>query len=120
MKWAGLAVLGAIALSTGGCVLGCDDSLQFGLGVTVYASDRTQLCDAKVTAIDGDYVEVLEVSNPDGPRCSYFGAPERSGEYRIVVEKDGFETEVMEKVEVDDGMCHVDGASVEVTLNEVT
>lgn len=106
-----------LAMSASGCdlALGCDDSLVWGITVEVKQSDQTPICDATVTAVDGDYTETLMAGFGDA--CTYFGAGERSGTYQLRVEKAGFVTETMNDVEVEDESCHVKPANVALTLN---
>lgn len=105
----------AAALPAFGC--GCDDSLAYGLSISVTAQATGQpVCTATVTAVDGDHQEKLDrVGTAAGP-CTYVGAPEREGTYEIRVAADGFATRTVEDVVVPGGMCHVDGEARTIAL----
>jgi hypothetical protein len=84
-----------------------------GLNVTVEDATGAAVCDAVVTARDGEFEETLESVN-----CSYFGAFERAGTYEITARTPGF-IAVESGVVVEDAECHVVPASVEMTLENV-
>jgi hypothetical protein len=108
------AALSACGLVDGGQA--CTLELRFGVNVTVKAPDGTPICDAKVTLIDGEYMETVEVF---AGQCSYAGAGERAGTYKIEVERAGFQKAVLENVEVTEDECHVNPVSKEITLQEI-
>lgn len=87
-----------------------------GLVVTVEDAQGEPICDATVVAVDGDFEETL--APVGGEPCAYAGAHERAGTYRIEVGKEGFQTEVVEDVVVEDGECHVAPEQVAVVLAE--
>jgi hypothetical protein len=87
----------------------CLDYAAAGLDITVRdGSDehvKPKICDAVVTARDGDYVETLEA--PLHSDCSYLGAWERPGTYALTVTRQGFAAATVEEVLVDADECHV-------------
>lgn len=70
------------------------------------------MCDATVTAHDGDYSEVLTLGG-----CTYGGAIERSGNYTLNVVA-GSRSKTVSGVLVTFGDCHVNTRTVSVTLDE--
>jgi len=66
------------------------------------------ICDAKVVAIDGEYIEEIKAQpkNKHGA-CPYSGANERPGTYRIEVGASGYQDESRDAIKVADAACHV-------------
>lgn len=94
----------------------CTDEFAYGLSVVVTSAvDGSRICDATVVAVDGDHEETLEASG-DGADCSYVGAGERAGTYRITASKDGFASATSDDVVVGEDECHVQGEQVELEL----
>ncbi len=112
------AVIAVLSLSAcgpgpGGTV--CTEEFAFGLNVTVTdAATGERVCDAVVTATEGDFSETLEVL--PGDDCVYVGAGERAGTYRVEAAKAGFASAVQEDVVVGEDECHVVGEQVELAL----
>jgi hypothetical protein len=105
---------------SGGCApssLECDDSLKWGLMVTVTAADGSRVCDATVTVADGGFSATLEELNArDASSCEYVGAGERAGTYDVHVASAAGAADV-QGVVVTQGVCHVEGKAVTVTLD---
>jgi len=96
----------------------CDASYAYGLNIPVLDSTNdTPLCDAVVRATDGDYAETL-MSFPGSP-CTFVGAGEREGTYRIESTRDGYVAQVSSAtVKKDASNCHVAGEVITVKLLE--
>ena len=86
---------------------------RYGLNITVKAADGSPICDANVIATEGSYPETLQ---PLTVQCTYVGAGERAGNYRIEVERTGFMKAVVSDVLVEAGECHVMGTAKEIVL----
>lgn len=96
----------------------CDAFAWNGLVVRVFDEQTGEnICGVLVTATDGDYREVL-LDTPSSNECSYSGASERAGTYRIVVSKKGYVTKTLEGVVVptEDQCGHVEPQVIDVTL----
>jgi len=95
--------------------VGCTEIFVSGLNVTVRnAVTNEALRDGiVVTAVDGDYVEVLSTVDLS---FIFFGAGERSGNYILTVTGTGFETFTSETISVGADACHVITEVVEVSL----
>ena len=63
-----------------------------GIEAVVRDQEGTRVCDARVIASDGDFSEVLQGADVDGPLCRYFGVFERPGTYVVTVAAEGFLT----------------------------
>lgn len=95
----------------------CTDISLAGLVVRAFDENTNEaLCDLRVRATDGDYTESL--SPQFSSDCSYTGAWDRPGTYRIDVSKEGYldnSTEVV--VPLEDVECKkVKGQLVEIRL----
>lgn len=119
-------VVALVFLSTvsGGVSVGCGSScapIAFaGLNVTVVdGATGAPICDATVTAQDGDHVETLQVL-ASGGECPYFGAHERAGTYTLTATS-GTRSKVVTDVRViagGDSVCgHVATETVTITLD---
>ncbi len=98
----------------------CSTELRFGLNVTVVDdTSGAEICDATVVAREGSYSETLMVLGSTAP-CTYVGAGERAGEYEIEVTANGYVTETVNDIEVEDGGCHVEQEAFEVRLSPST
>jgi hypothetical protein len=105
----GLLVAGSVG--AGGCA-SCDDYASASLTVSVVDSDGSPVCDAIVTAVDGNYVFDLEPSG--GADCTFSGPWERGGSY-IVEAKRGDATG-NQAVEVGTDACGVKPELVSIML----
>ena len=88
-----------------------------GLDVTVERIDTGEpLADALVVARDGTFADSARTRLPPGDSGSAAArlAFERSGEYDVTVQKDGYEPAVRHDVQVDENECHVE--TVELTV----
>lgn len=100
---------------TGGGIV-CTMEARAGLNVYVRLENSTSASPEgiTVTAVDGDYSEVLINVNPD--RADYAGAFERQGNYFITVTKEGYKTYTSEKITVTADECHVIAKTLQVML----
>lgn len=97
----------------------CYDYAAAGLNVRVVEETTGEpMCSVQVTATDGDYFEALRQSENRG-NCSYSGAVERPGTYRIAVSKEGYVSKTVDDVVVTtEPECgHVVGQVIEVVLS---
>lgn len=118
---AGIAVLALIVA----CACGredpetaCTAELRFGLNVIVVNGQTQQrICDAVVTARDGDYQETLELLPGASPSsCQHIGAPERAGSYQLTAARSGFAPAAPVTAVVTEDACHVQPVSLSLTL----
>ena len=94
---------------------GRSNSLEPGLSVTVVdGGSGARICDATVTATDGNHVETLR-SFGDSGTCQYFGVYERGGTYNVEVAS-GARTASMANVDVTSDICHVTTRTLTITL----
>ena len=101
---------------TAGCGSDCRSYGSAGLGIQVEGPTGDPICDASVTISDGDYSEVLQVTERTGSDpCTFYGAYERQGSYSIQVEAAGFAS-VVKKATVDSGACRVDLTRLTIQL----
>lgn len=100
---------------TGGGIV-CTMEARAGLNVYVRFGNSTSASPegVTVTAVDGDYSEVLINVNPD--MADYAGAFEREGNYFITVTKEGYKTYTSEKITVTADECHVIARVLQVML----
>ena len=114
------AVWGVLAASLSGCgdepsPVACTAHAAAGLGVTITdAATGQPVCDATVTASEGNYSEQLF-----GVSCTFTGAYERPGTYVIRASRAGFVpgTAGPVRVVMGGGPCpHVEQARVTITL----
>ena len=95
----------------------CTDLYAFGLSVSVSDGNTFQsICDATVTAVDGEYSETLQTGPSSGTSCLYLGAGERPGTYTITAVKSGYMNATQSNVKVVSDGCHVSGVAVKLTL----
>ena len=101
---AGCGVFAVMATASLACSpTQCGLPATFGLAVRVVdGRSNTTICDAKVIATDGSYVEQLQALG-GGPLCDYVGAEERAGTYDIRVEKTGYQQGDVRGVNVQEG-----------------
>jgi hypothetical protein len=77
-----LLAAGAVSACSGSVV--CPDQASPGVAVTVLNASGIRVCDAVVTATDGEYSTRLQ-AGPRGVSCRYFGAYDRPGDYTVHV-----------------------------------
>lgn len=85
-------------------------------GITVMVKNATggaAICGATVIIRDGTFTETLQELGPD---CSYAGAWERAGLYRLEVSKTGFNPASEDNIKVTKDECHVKTEIRTVTL----
>jgi hypothetical protein len=106
--WRWIAV--GVMVGAGGCGLlpgtdgtVCTTAFIYGVNVRVVDEDGEEITGAELTLEEGDFSETLE-EMADG---QYVGAGERAGTYTLTVEAEGFETETVEDIVVDENECHV-------------
>ena len=95
----------------------CTTEADAGLVIWVRDARTTAaICDATVEVIDGNYREAL-AHFPTA--CDYFGAYERTGTYRVEVQRTGYLPAIVDGVQVhmNDGSCHVATTPVTVDLD---
>jgi hypothetical protein len=102
-----------------GC--GCTGIALAGLSVTVVdGATGASVCDATVTAQDGDHVETLNEFPAAGGGCTYAGAHERAGTYTLTATS-GSRSKVVTDVRVSEegsyACRHVATEKVTVTLD---
>ena len=98
----------SLASSVAGCGSDCKSYGSAGLGIRVEDAKGEAVCDASVNIRDGDYAEMLQVTEPtDSEPCTFYGAYERPGSYTISIEVAG-SNPVVKKATVDSGSCRVD------------
>lgn len=115
-----VAMLAPVALS--GCLElsgpdACTAEYVPGLDVAVERTDTGDpVVDALVVARDGGFADSARTSLLPGDSDSAAAqlAHERSGEYDVTVEKDGYESSVRRDVKVEENECHVE--TVEFTV----
>lgn len=120
-----VALVAPIALS--GCLDlsgpdACTAEWVPGLDVAAERTDTGEpLADALVVARDGGFADSartrLESGSPD--RAAAKLAHERSGEYDVTVEKEGYEPSVRHDVEVQENECHVETVELTVGLEPI-
>ena len=111
-------ILGALAVGAPatGCGHECQAYAAPGLVVTVRTASSSLICDATVSAIDGNYLEVLQPNGGDPTQCNYFGAFERKGTYEVRAAV-GNSTTTVAGVHVAANECHVIPARSTITLS---
>lgn len=90
-----------------------------GLDVSVERTDTGEpLADALVVARDGTFADSARTRLPPGDSGSAAArlAHERSGEYDVTVQKDGYEPSVRHDVRVEENDCHVETMELTVGL----
>ena len=105
----------AVLLVLQGCgSQACSSVALFGLSIQVQDPSGAEVCDATVTATDGDYSEVLSAGGT-APDCVFFGAVERPGTYTVTAEAGGV-TGTVPGLKVRSDECHVITEEVTVKL----
>lgn len=94
----------------------CTDIFVYGLNVTVKdaVTDATLQEGVLVKAVDGSYVETLQVE--EIPSTVFVGAGERAGNYILTVSKDGYQTFTSQVITLTADECHVIGQDITVEL----
>jgi hypothetical protein len=107
------AAVAAVALLAAGCrdTTNCTTEARVSLRVNVVDATGAEVCDATVTARDGDFSQVIGPSD-----CTYSGVAEREGTYSIEV-RSGRRTKTIDDVRVTADECHVHPRSVTVKLD---
>ena len=91
----------------------CSSVGRFGLSVRVQDSRGAAVCEAVVSATDGDYSEVLSAGTAND--CVFIGALERRGTYTVTATLGGI-TGSISGVKVRADVCHVITQVVTVKL----
>ena len=92
----------------------CSSVALSGLSVRVQDQSGAEVCDATVTATDGNHSEVLSGVGT-AQDCVFFGAIERPGTYTVTAEGGGV-TGTIPGVKVRSDECHVITEEVTVEL----
>jgi hypothetical protein len=108
------ACLAGLAAAGCGEALGlvCTADFRYGLSINVTAQGAPAAEGAEGIAIDGAYVETLELLAPG----TLLGAGERPGTYDVTITKTGYMTWSAQDVRVDADECHVIGVALEASL----
>jgi hypothetical protein len=102
-----VASLSLAALASACSTTSCKTYGAPGLHVTVTDISDTPVCDASVTADDGDFSEVLKRNTgPVGEPCFYLGVFERPGTYTVTA-WNGKQMGLASKLKVSKDACHV-------------
>ena len=92
----------------------CSSVALSGLSVRVQDPSGAEVCDAAVTATDGDYSEVLSAGGT-AQDCVFFGAIERPGTYTVTADEGGV-IGTVPGVKVRSDECHVITEEVTIKL----
>jgi hypothetical protein len=105
----------AVVIVLQGCgTQDCSSVALSGLSVRVQDPSGAEVCDATVTATDGDYSEVLPAGGTEQD-CVFFGAIERPGTYTVTADEGGV-TGTVPGVKVRSDECHVITEDVTIKL----
>lgn len=102
--------------------VGCTPEAHNGLSVRVRTGTGKAVCEALVTATDGQFKETLErrdaetATVQERSECVYSGLEERPGDYRVLVAAPGFRPAELDHVVVARDECHVIPQSVTVVV----
>ncbi len=117
MRW--LIVASSVLIL--GCPLGllppdggfaCTQVFVYGVNLTVQDGAGDPVTGATVTLTSGQFSETMMERSPG----EYVGAGERAGTYSVRIEADGFASETLTDIVVDEDECHVIPVAREVTL----
>lgn len=91
----------------------CTTEFAYGLSATVVDADTGDSIDnAVLTLRENDYTEVMDLL----PTDSYAGAGERPGTYNLTIEVPNVPAKTIYGIEIDAGVCHVQGKSIEIRV----
>ena len=107
------AMAAAVALSSCSDTVNCTTELRNSLVVTVRNAAGSEICNAIVTATDGDFSARL--TDGGTPPCPYVGPPERKGTYTVTARLDG-QSGSVNGIQVTGDRCHVNPRTVTVTI----
>ncbi len=93
----------------------CTAEAKFSLSVTVLDASGRRVCDAAVTARDGDFSARLSASDDTPTACTYLGVPERKGNYSVEAQS-GSKRARLSDVKVSGDACHVRTRDVSLRL----
>lgn len=103
------------------CIGSCCSPSTGETGLNLWVRDaltKAFVCDADVRFEDQDDHWTMVADNrplPDAS-CTYLGAYERAGRYRITIERRGYEMLKLDDVEVDDDSCGIEGRVLNLDL----
>lgn len=93
----------------------CTTEFAYGLSATVVDADTGDSIDnAVLTLREDDYTEVMDLL----PTESYAGAGERPGTYNLTIEVPDVPAKTIYGIEIDAGVCHVQGKSIEIRVGD--
>ena len=98
-------VIGIAAVATGCHRTNCLDYALSALSVRVVDATGEDVCDARVVATEGNYVEQLTAAPHEHGGCGYSGARERGGHYTVTATWNS--TAQQSDIEVGSDDCHV-------------
>lgn len=94
----------------------CTTQFVYGLNVRVLDADSGNpiFQDIEVKAVDGAYVEIMELI--PSSEYSFAGAGERAGTYTLTITKEGYQTYTSEPIVLTRDYCHVIPQAITVDL----
>ncbi len=115
-----VTALSFVALATPAGVTGCTSKActteaRFSLSVAVLDASGKRVCDATVTARDGDFSARLSPFVGSSTTCSYLGVTERKGTYSVEAQS-GSKRATLNNVKVSGDECHVRTRDVSLHL----
>ena len=98
----------------------CTPSIEPAITVTISDTQTGDPLEATVLVKDGNFQEELRVQGvtPRG-QTIYGGAFERSGIYTVITSKNGYETSIIEELNVDKDECHVLTRHINIILRPI-
>jgi len=103
----------AAAILALGCSKTCTEEERDGLSITVRdGRTGTPLCDSTVVAFDGAYQDTLSNLGLTFPPCTYHGASERPGTYRVHISRPGYTSTDLTDLTVKPGECHIEASVI--------
>ncbi len=90
----------------------CTGVFVYGVTLTVQDGAGDPVAGATVTLTSGRFSETMMEQWPG----EYVGAGERAGTYSLRIEADGFASETLTDIVVDEDECHVIPVALQVTL----
>lgn len=98
----------------------CTPSIEPAVTVIVSDAQTKAPLEAKVVVKDNNFQEELKIKGVTATgQIIYGGVFERPGTYTVSTSKDGYETSILEKIEVAKDECHVTTRNVHVKLKSV-